>query len=235
MGKSKNDHNFENAGNTIGQLYNTSKYDGNYNRKRGMRFFLVMFILISITSIVFLTIRTYPIIQILYLDDSEIVVHEIKTNTFGKSRISNEIIIEYDNGDTVFRNLTGKSAQAAELIGEYRPEIIVADEETLFQLTDEIYIKDIKWYVNHQFEEKWLIADATSIGAISDIVCGVQIDEGRYYPWLPITGYIGVVKISEEYKDEELKSLMIEEIIMKIITDEPYKSGARTSGFRIMD
>jgi len=235
MKKSKNDHNFENAGNTIGQLYNTSKYDSNYNRKKGMRFFLVVFILISITSIVFLTIRTYPIIQILYLDDSEIVVHEIKTNTFGKSRISNEIIIEYDNGDTVFRNLTEKAAQAAELISEYRPEIIAADEETLFQLTDEMYIKDIKWFINHRFEEKWLIAEAVSIGAISDIAYGVQVNESRYYPWLSEEAYIGVVKTSEEYKDEELKSLLIQEMITKIITDEPYKSGTRTSGFRIMD
>ncbi|MCK5757549.1 MAG: hypothetical protein KAH14_00540 [Clostridiales bacterium] len=235
MGEGKFNHGLENAGTTIGQAFDTGKYNANYTRKKGMRFFLVMVIIFAIASIIFFTIKTYPIIQILYLDDNEIIVHEIKTNTFGKSRISDEIIIEYDIETPEYRNLIGKAAQAAKIISEYRPEIIAVDGLTLFQLTDEMLISDIKWYVSHQFEEKWLIADAVAIGAISDIVCGVQINEGRYYPWLTTTGYVGVVKNSEKAKNDELKNLMIRELIMKIIAGEPYKVGRRTSGSRLLD
>jgi len=97
------------------------------------------------------------------------------------------------------------------------------------------FIKDIKWYVSHQFEENWLIADAVAIGAISDIVCGVQINESRYYPWLPATGYVGVIKNNEKVKHDELKDLMVKEMIKKIIAGEPYKVGRRTSGTRLLD
>ncbi len=95
-----------------------------------------------------------------------------------------------------------------------------------------MFITYIKWYVSHLFEEMWLIADAVAIGAISDIVCGVLINEGRYFPWLPTTGYVGVVKNTEK---DELKNLMINEMVKKIITGEPYKVGKRTSGSSFLD
>lgn len=235
MDENKSNHNLENAGKTISQAFDTGKYQADYSRKRGMRFFLVMVILVVSVSIAFLLIKNYPVIQILYLDDSEIVVHEIKTNTFGKSRISDEVTIEYKDESFSYRNMTGKTAQSADIISEYRPEIIVADRETLFQLTDEVLIKDIKWFVEHKYEDKWFIADAISIGAITDIVCGVKIEEGKYYPWVPSTGYIGVIKSSVRDKNEEVKVLLIRELIEKILADEPYKVGVRTSGTRLLD
>ena len=235
MGEGKFEHGLENAGTTIGQSFDTGKYNANYTRKKGMRFFLVLIVILALVSIIFFTIKTYPIIQVIYLDDNEIVVHEIKTNAFGKSRISDEIIIGYDTEVVGYRNLIGKAAQAAKVIREYRPEIIVADGLTLLQLTDEMLITDIKWYVSHQFEEKWMVADAKAIGAISDIVCGVQVSEGPYYPWLPTKGYVGVIRNNEKVKNKELRNLMIKELIVKIVTNEPYRVGKRTSGSRLLD
>ena len=109
----KNEHNLENIGNTLGQLYNTSKYDNKYNRKKGMRVFTVMVILVFFTSIAFLMINPYSDIVIMFADNSKITIHEIKVNVLGDFKFKNISEHDYMYDDLKYNKLKGKSAQLA--------------------------------------------------------------------------------------------------------------------------
>lgn len=176
--ENKNEHNLEHTGNTIGQLYNTSKYDNKYNRKKGMRFFTVMVILVFVASIIFLMINPYSDIVIMFADDSEITVHEIKINVLGNFKFKDTIEIEYVSDDLKFNNLKGKSAQLAVLIKSLEVDLIFSDIETLLVLGKNGYTQDHSQYTGNKHSEILLRHDLFENDF--DLLYGIKISSPVY-------------------------------------------------------
>ena len=230
-----NEHNLENAGKTLGQMYNVNKFDSNYKRKKGMRVFLVMLILAVIVCSIPLLIKEYPPIQVIYASDTGIIVHEIKTDTFGKSRLAWEKTIPYDYDSFIYDQLVGKAAQIAYEIKNYKAEIIIADAKTLILLTPRSYLANVTIYIDEDQDQNLLTLSAEKSTAIMSINCGVKVEKSNYYPQISEDSYLGIVSGVISRMNEDMKAFMVIEFARKIIEGEPYQIGRRVQGSDLVE
>jgi len=145
---SGNKHDLNNAGNVLGSMYNTNQYNSNYTEKKGMKFFWIMIIVITVASAVFLIIRPYPTINIVRADDAGITTYELKINVFGRYDFQNEKLFPYTDVDVSYMGLTGEYAQIAISAVSSDAYMIVSDSETLQELASELSFRGAVSYIN---------------------------------------------------------------------------------------
>ncbi len=223
-------HNLENAGNVMGQTFNTGKYDQNYSRKKGMRFFLVILILIVIISAIILNLRKYPAVTIVYAGDSEIAVHYVKTNTLGKSRLADEKIIAYNYNGYTYNSMEGKAAQIAFVIKENNAGFVVAEEVVLKELAKLKYLTEITYYIENISVDRLLTIEQNWVGTLVELHCGVKVLDNRYYDYIPDGSYVAVVSRLISGLDQKEPTYIIHDFVRKLAAGEPYKYGRRTYG-----
>ncbi|MDX1357897.1 MAG: hypothetical protein R3232_03605 [Clostridia bacterium] len=228
--QNQNKHNLENAGNVMGSMFNTNKFDENYNRKKGMRFFLVLIIIIVIASVVIVTAksRSFPGVTIIYAGDDKIAVHKVKTNSLGKSRLAEEIIIDYEYTGYEFEGLTGRAAQIGYVIKDYNAEMLVADPDVLTALHENRYFIKITHFLDDYSEERLLGNEQNWVGAYVRFDYGYKIENTRYYEYMAENSYVAAVSNSISlFKDKE-STYTIYDFVNKLSAGEPYKYGKRT-------
>lgn len=222
MEKGSNEHNLENAGNTVGQLYNTSKYDSNYKRKKGMRFFTFMVILVFLGSVIFLMINPYSDIVIMYADNNKILVHEVKVNVLGNYKFKDSTVYDYEFVDFNYGKLKGKAAQLAMLIRLENVDLLFAEQETLLELGLKDYTSDHSQYTRNTRSEVLLRYDLFENDI--DLMYGLKIPSPSYINFdgksaMSITSYSG----SKHYSRKEWGQLV--KFIDGIIDGADYISG----------
>lgn len=223
-------HNLENAGNVIGQTFNTSKYEQDYSRKKGMRFFVVLIIIIVIVSAIILNLRKYPAVKIVYAGDSVIAVHYVKTNTLGKSRLADEEIIAYDYDDYSFDSMQGKTAQVAYVIKDNNAEFVVAEAEVLKDLADKRYLTEVTYFIEDVAGDRLLTKEQNWVGTAVIYNYGVKNLNNRYYDYMPEDGYVAVVSRVISLLDQKEPTYIIHDFVRKLAAGEPYRYGRRTYG-----
>ena len=228
--KNKDNHNLENAGNVMGQTFNTGKYDQNYNRKKGMRFFLVILILIVIASAILLNLRKYPAVKIVFAGESGIAVHHVKTNTLGKSRLADEEIIAYDYEGYVFGSLEGKVAQVAYVVRDKNAEFVVAEADVLEEMAARKYFIEITFYIENLPENRLLTMERSWVGTKVAFNYGAKVMDNRYYDYIPEEGYVAAVSREISLLDQLEPTYIIHDFIQKLAAGEPYRYGRRTYG-----
>lgn len=220
-------HNLETAGDVIGLNYDTSKYDPNYNRKKGMRFFLVFIVVLFLTSIVLVSLRNFPDVQIMYAADNNIVIQNIKTNTFGKSRVNVEVLVEYDYDNYVFDMMKGKAAQIAFLVKKFSVELLVADTGVLESLVIRRYLSDIGVYLDSSYEDKLVKLDYKSPVGLLYINYGARLEENRYFEYVGKDNCIAIINGDISKLNINYKTPMVAEFAGKLIKGEPFSTGIR--------
>lgn len=220
-------HNLDTAGDVLGLTYNTNKFDPNYNRKKGMRFFLVLIVFLFFTSIILVSLRSFPDVQIMYAADDNIIVQNIKTNTFGISRIASETMMDYNYDNYVYDMMRGKTAQIAYLINKLSVELLVADESVLEGLAKNWYLTDIGLYLNSSYEDKLVKMTYKSSSGLLYINYGAKLEENGNYSSLGNEKYIAVINGDISKLNVNYKTPMVAEFAEKVIDGEPLSAGIR--------
>jgi len=228
--KNQDKHNLENVGNVMGQTFDTGKYDQNYNRKKGMRFFLIMLILIVIASVIILNLRKYPAVKIVFAGDSGIAVHHVKTNTLGKSRLADEEIIEYNYEGYVFGSLDGKTAQIAYVVMDKNAEFLVAEADVLDKMADRKYFIEITHYIENLPDDRLLTMERSWVGTMIPFNYGAKILDNRYYDYIPEEGYVAAISREISLLNQLEPTYIIHDFTQKLAAGEPYRYGRRTYG-----
>ena len=117
--------------------------------------------------------------------NEHIEIHEINTNTFGKSRLSGKYIIEYDLVPGTFETFEGRSAQIASEIMRIKPELVIIEKEIVLQLAENNYLKDVLFYLDDTKNREVIIIDKYSVGSIRDMNCGIKVEAGMSYRQIP--------------------------------------------------
>lgn len=221
------DHNLENAGEVLGTLYDTNKFDPNYSRKKGMRFFLVFIAVLFLTSIILVSLRSFPEIQIMYAADDNIVIQNIKTNTFGKSRVNTEVIVNYDYENYVFDMIKGKAAQIAFLVKKYEVELLVADTKVLEGLVFRRYLSDIGFYLDSSYDDRLVKLDYKSPAGLLYINYGARLEESIYFWYVGKEKCIAIINGDISKLNINYKTPIIAEFARKLLDGEPISVGKR--------
>jgi hypothetical protein len=145
----QNKHDLNNAGNVLGSMYNTGQYDPNQKEKKGMKFFWIMVVVVTLASGIFLLIKPYPTIDIVRADDDGIVYYMVDVNIFGKHSIDSQKTFGYsDNSNESYYGITGRNAQLARTAASVDADFIVADREDLEIISSKLSFEPAVLYVN---------------------------------------------------------------------------------------
>ena len=137
------------AGSVLGQRINTSSYDSKYRRKKGMRFFTFFIAALFIFAVVFLLVNPYQDITVIYANDSEIIMHRIDVNLFGKYLLKEKSSFDYNHEGLEYGRLKSKSAQIAVIAYAHEADIIVAQSSTLLEIGLEDQLIDHSHYTGN--------------------------------------------------------------------------------------
>ena len=143
------DHNLFAAGSVLGQRINTNTYDSKYRRKKGMRFFTISIAAIFVFAVVFLLVNPYQDITVIYANDSEIIMHRIDVNLFGKYLLKEKSSFDYNHEGLEYGRLKGKSAQIAVIADAHGADIIVAKSSLLLEIGLEDQLADHSHYTGN--------------------------------------------------------------------------------------
>jgi hypothetical protein len=175
MGENNSNHNLEEAGNTLGKLYNVNKYDSSYGGKRGMKFFGWAVVVVFFASLLILMIRPYGDIGLVYADEEQIVVYELKINILGSYKVKEEHLIEYPENIAEYRYLTGKPAETARAIVKYEAEVAVCSDSIIRKLPASGLITNPKLFVYSGDHDKILVYDFEHN---TDLMYGMPVNKG---------------------------------------------------------
>lgn len=143
----RNNHDFKNAGNVMGQLYNTAVYDPKYKGKKGMKFFVCMVAAITIFSVIFLLISPFPKVSVLFAGEDGISHYELKVDFYGNFKVEDSNFFEYEGDDFEYKALSGEEAQIALLIHTKDIGITIASVDILDKLASRGYFPGIRTYI----------------------------------------------------------------------------------------
>lgn len=231
----KNNHNLEATGNTLGQAFETGRYNENFKSRKGMIIYIIIAILALAAAIYILTNRNFPPVQIIYAGNEQIEIHEIRTNTFGKTRLADSQIVQYTGEGERYDGMEGRIAQLANLIKSQKIEMIISDADTLRTLAEINYLNEITYYMEKKYHNNLLVRDTYNVGNITELKYGVPVNENRYFPLIPEDGYIGIVSGVIIRQREDYKYIVVSDIIVKMIEDEPYSVGWRKFSDKAVD
>ncbi len=193
MSEERNNHDLDEAGKTLGKLYNVSSYDKEYGGKKGMKFFGWAVVVVFFVSLLLLNIKTHDDIELVYADDEGITVYELNIGFLGTYGIKAEHHIDYPPDTTVYRNIAGKPAEVARTVSEYEAEAVVGTEWILEALPETGLISSFKKFITPEEHSRMLIHEYDH--DFPDLYYGMPINKGfrkidfRNMEYIVFTGF----------------------------------------------
>lgn len=144
----RNNHDLGNAGNVLGKVYNTNEYNPNYKEKKGMKFFVIMVIIVTVLSAIFLMIKPFPTLKLVQADEAGATFYLIDVNIFGKATVSGEKRYPYSSDNVNYLGLEGIYSQTAITANTKQADMIVANADIIDTLATNLTFENATSYLN---------------------------------------------------------------------------------------
>lgn len=141
-------HNLNNAGNVLGSMYNTNQYSENYKEKKGMKFFVIMIIIITVASALILLIKPYPTLRLVQADQNGLTTYIFNIDVFGRYDIVTEKYYAHSTDSFTYMGLEGIEALTASTAASFNADFLVADKDILENIAAKLTLKNSTSYLN---------------------------------------------------------------------------------------